>query len=160
MNINIHHRTLTTEYAAVFLALAVLCSSCTSTSSLITGPELPPLTGTPAGDYVRLDGSWIVTYNERNKVALTEMTGATFQFKGNRHRISGDRSFEWFAVDSSRSPKTIDFYDNRSPTIRGIYELNGSELVLCTAAPGKPRPTKFETSPFSGTVLTKTRRER
>lgn len=145
-------------FVAVALALAVLCSSCSSTSGL-TGSELTPLSGKVSGDYVQLEGSWIVTYNEMKKIALPEMAGATFNFKDNKHWVSGDSGFEFFAVDSTQNPKAIDFYDNRSQTIRGIYELNGSELVLCTAAPGKPRPTKFETSAFSGTVLTKTRRK-
>ena|SRR5881394_3555455 len=150
MNGNIHRSVASIVCGAVVaLALAMFCSSCSSTGGR-TGPELVPLTGSPSGDYARLEGSWVVTYNEMKKVALTEMAGATFHFKDNRHWVSGDSGFEWFAVDSSRNPKAIDFYDNRSPTVRGIYELNGSELVLCTAAPGKPRPTKFGPFHFRG----------
>ena len=143
---------------ALALALAVLSLSCSSTGRL-TGPELVPLAGQPSGDYVQLEGSWIVTYNELRKVPTPERAGATFNFKENRFWISGDTGHEWFAVDSSRSPKAIDFYDHKSQTIRGIYELNGSELTLCTAAPGESQPTAFKTSPLSGTILTKLRRK-
>jgi len=142
---------------ALTLSLALLSSSCSSTGRL-TGPELVPLAGPPSGDYVQLGGSWTVTYNELRKVPTPERAGAAFNFKENRFWISGDAGHEWFAVDSSRNPKAIDFYNHKSPTIRGIYELNGSELTLCTAAPGESRPTDFKTSALSGTILTKLRK--
>ena len=56
---------------ALALSLAMLSSSCSSTGRL-TGPELVPLSGQPSGDYVQLEGSWIVTYNELRKVPTPE----------------------------------------------------------------------------------------
>jgi len=114
---------------ALALSLAMPSLSCSSTGRL-TGPELVPLAGQPSGDYLRLEGSWTVTYNEIGKVPTPERVGATFNFKENRFWISGDTGHEWFALDSSRNPKAIDFYNHKSQTIRGIYELNGSELTL------------------------------
>lgn len=140
------------------LALALLFSSCSTTNPL-TGPELVPLTGDLSGDYLLLQGTWTVTYDEFGRQAHRERLGSKFYFKGNRHWITGDKGYEWFAVDSSRTPRAIDFYDHHAPTIRGIYEIHGSELTVCTADPGKPRPTKFETSVFSGTILNKARRD-
>lgn len=49
-----------------------------------------------------------------------------------------------FTLDSAKSPKQIDFkglQDQKS--LQAIYELNGDELKLCIAEPGKARPTSF-----------------
>jgi uncharacterized protein (TIGR03067 family) len=143
---------------ALVPALAISLSSCAAPGSSNTGTELQPQAGTPSGDYKRLQGSWTVTSNEIKKQALPQMAGAVFHFSGDRHWISGDKGHEWFALDESSSPKSIDFYDKKTPTIKGIYKIEGSRLTLCTAAPGQPRPTEFSTSPFSGTILTVTER--
>ena len=40
----------------------------------------------------------------------------------------------------------------------GIYELKGDQLVVCFAAPGKPRPKNFGTGKDGGQVLIKFKR--
>jgi uncharacterized protein (TIGR03067 family) len=57
-------------------------------------------------------------------------------------------------LDEKTDPKGIDFNDGHSPTILGIYKLEGDSLVICTGAPGARRPKEFKTSRSSGTVLT------
>jgi uncharacterized protein (TIGR03067 family) len=144
------------ELRAPILAVLVLLSSCAPQLSKNSSTELPPFTGKLAGDYKRIQGSWIVTSNEIRKQSLPQMTGAVFYFSGNQHWITGDKGREWFALDETHSPKSIDFYDKIAPSIRGIYKIEGDRLTLCTAAPGYPRPTEFSTSLFRGTILTAT----
>ena len=154
MTRSIHH-----ALQASILSLAALLSSCASTISVNTDTELVPFSDKVSGDYKRIQGSWIVTSNEIRKQSLPQMSGAVFHFSGNQHWISGDKGREWFALRESSSPKSIDFYDKKTPTIRGIYKIEGERLTLCTAAPGQPRPTEFSTSPFTGTILTTTQRQ-
>lgn len=144
---------------AVMLALAVAWSSCGAQSPASTEPELPPFSGTLAGDYKLLQGSWVVTANEIRKRSLPHMAGAVFNFFKDEHWISGGKGREWFVLNEKASPKAIDFYDKKNPTIKGIYKIEGNQLILCTAAPGQPRPVKFSTSPFTGTILTTLQRQ-
>lgn len=139
------------------VVVAVLACSCAS-RDLNSGPTVAPLNGPATGDYKKLQGDWTVTYCERDGRALPDRNGAVFHFEGNRHWIGGDRGNEWYAVDEKASPKMVDFYDHKQPTIRGIYRIEGKQLILCTADPGLPRPTDFSTSPGSGRILTKTQR--
>ena len=139
------------------VVVPVLVCSCVS-RDLHTGPVVAPLKGPATGDYKKLQGDWTVTYCERDGTALPDRNGAVFHFQHNRHWISGDRGYEWYAVDDKATPKMIDFYDHKGPTIRGIYRIEGGQLVLCTADPGLPRPTDFSTAPRSGRILTKTQR--
>ena len=144
---------------APILAAIVLLSSCASQLSTNSGTELAPFPGKLAGDYKRIQGSWVVTSNEIKKQSLPQMAGAVFYFSENQHWITGDKGREWFALDENRSPRAIDFYDKKAPSIRGIYKIEGDRLTLCTAAPGHSRPTDFSTSPFTGTILTTTQRQ-
>jgi len=141
------------------LSLTMLLSACVGTHSNRNDSELPPFAGKVSGDYKRIQGKWIVTSNEIRKQSLPQMAGAVFHFSGDRHWISGDKGNEWFSLNENSSPKSIDFYDRKSPTIRGIYKFEGDRLTLCTAAPGQQRPSEFSTSPFTGTILTTTRRQ-
>lgn len=141
------------------LSLTTLLSSCASHFSANSDTELGAYPGKVSGDYKRIQGRWIVTSNEIRKQSLPQMAGAVFYFSGNQHWISGDKGREWFALRESGSPRAIDFYDKKTPTIRGIYKFEGDRLTLCTAAPGQPRPTEFSTSPFTGTILTTTQRQ-
>lgn len=58
-------------------------------------------------------------------------------------------------------PKSIDVEVFEGPGLKtgetlhilGIYEFEGDGLTLCTAAPGKPRPPAFASSPGSGLSL-------
>jgi uncharacterized protein (TIGR03067 family) len=139
------------------VVVPVLACSCGS-PDLHTGPVVAPLNGPVTGDYKKLQGNWTVSYCERDGLALPDRNGSVFHFQHNRHWIGGDRGDEWYALDDKAVPKSIDFYDRKHPTIRGIYRIEGGQLVLCTADPGLPRPTEFSTSPGSGRILTKVRR--
>ena len=139
------------------LALCAVLPSCQSASSRLD-PPIDPAPPELSGDYARLQGTWVVTYNEAKGIALPEMAGNLFIFEGDRFRLGTDRLSERFAVDESTSPKRIDFDDGHSPMIRGIYRLDGDELIICGNDPGDPRPTEFKTSIFRTAVLTKLQR--
>jgi uncharacterized protein (TIGR03067 family) len=53
-----------------------------------------------------------------------------------------------FTSDASKAPKTIDYVNtagsNNGKMQQGIYEFEGELLKICVAAPGKPRPTQFQ----------------
>jgi uncharacterized protein (TIGR03067 family) len=146
---------------SIFRVLAVvvpiLGCSCVSRDPH-TDPVLTPLEGQATGDYKRLEGEWTVTYCERDGKPMSGRNGYVFHFQNNRHWISGNRGYEWYAVDRKATPNMIDFYDHKLPTIRGIYRIEGRQLVVCSADPGLPRPTDFSTTPGSGRILTKTER--
>lgn len=133
-------------------------TSCATGSHQSIGPEMKPLVGPPKGDSKLIQGAWVVTYDEVRKTSLPR-AGAIFYFSDNRHWISGNKGHEWFSINEQTYPKSIDFYDYKTPTIRGIYKIEGSQLTLCTADPGAPRPREFKTSRFTGDILTFTRRK-
>jgi uncharacterized protein (TIGR03067 family) len=63
-----------------------------------------------------------------------------------------------FLSDASKSPKTIDYLNkagsHKGKRQAGIYLLDGGVLTVCISAPGKPRPTKFQSAPGDGRSLT------
>jgi uncharacterized protein (TIGR03067 family) len=58
-----------------------------------------------------------------------------------------------FTIDSSKSPKTIDYLD-KGKGQHGIYEFEGDVLKIYMAAAGSPRPTGFGAAPSKGSTLT------
>jgi uncharacterized protein (TIGR03067 family) len=63
-----------------------------------------------------------------------------------------------FQSDASRAPKTIDYVNtagsNKGKSQQGIYEFEGELLKICVAAPGKPRPTQFQSDRGDGRTFT------
>jgi len=121
-------------------------------------PEPAPRLG---GDYARLEGTWVVTYNEAYGWPLPERNGALFVINGDRIKRSTDAGDQRFSLDESATPKRIDFYDEQQAAILGIYRLDGDELVICTnGGAGEVRPSRFRTALFSvsNTILTRFKR--
>jgi uncharacterized protein (TIGR03067 family) len=68
-----------------------------------------------------------------------------------------------FKLDATKKPKTIDVVkpdDDKAPAVLGIYEFDGDKFKLCVAAPGKDRPTSFESKEGSGHTLSVWAREK
>jgi uncharacterized protein (TIGR03067 family) len=68
-----------------------------------------------------------------------------------------------FRLDATKKPKTIDVLkpdDDKAPAVLGIYEFDGDKFKLCVAAPGKDRPTAFESKEGSGQTLSVWEREK
>jgi uncharacterized protein (TIGR03067 family) len=63
-----------------------------------------------------------------------------------------------FTTDTSKAPKTIDYVNtagsNKGKSQQGIYEFEGDHLKICVAAPGKPRPTQFQSDRGDGRTFT------
>ncbi len=63
-----------------------------------------------------------------------------------------------FTYDPTKSPKTIDYVNlagaNKGKTQQGIYEFDGDIVKFCVAAPGKPRPAEFASTPGDGRAFT------
>ncbi|HQR06631.1 MAG TPA: TIGR03067 domain-containing protein [Gemmatales bacterium] len=66
-------------------------------------------------------------------------------------------------IDLTQQPMTIDISysegELKGKTSLGIYQVEGSKLTICRAAPGQPRPTVFSSKPESGHTLMSYRRE-
>ncbi len=150
----VNHRSL-----AILFCLTLV--SCTSVNKAFNDPISKDLQAR-AGDFARVQGAWVVTYNECKGIPLPQMAGHLFIFKQDRHRLGVDPvdATERFALDETTTPKRIDFDDDKSPMIRGIYILRDDELIICSNGPGENRPTEFRTSVFASTVLTKLRRQK
>jgi uncharacterized protein (TIGR03067 family) len=97
-------------------------------------------------DQELLQGNWdIVGLDSGGKSELTS------NYKGNRFSFGKEKAtlkegsytpIEYsFALDSAKSPKTIDL-TIKGNVLRGIYKLEKEDLVLCISM-GGPRPTEF-----------------
>ena len=135
-------------------SLSALLSLLISSQLCAAEPEPPALTG----DYLRLQGRWVVLKNELRTIDISEMHGRIFIFEGKAFRVDTDKGREGYSLDEKINPKSVDFDDGYSAVIRGIYKLEGESLVLCTGAPGAERPKEFKTSIWTGTILTELKR--
>ena len=124
--------------------------SVSSALLLLVSCASPEPAQTLGGDYERLEGTWVVTYNEAYGERVPERIGALFIFHGDRVRRSTDASDQRFSLDESVTPKRIDIYDPPQADIHGIYRLDGDELEICGNSPDGVRPTEFRTGLFSG----------
>jgi uncharacterized protein (TIGR03067 family) len=67
-----------------------------------------------------------------------------------------------FTSDASKAPKTIDYINiagsNKGKSQQGIYVFEGDLLKICVAAPGKLRPTQFQSDRGDGRTFSIWRR--
>ena len=141
------------------LILAFVLTSCAGSTPPPDVDRVQPMPAQITGDQQLIQGTWLVTHNEISGTPLPKMNGSLFIFHNDGFRLGDDPpGYERFAMDPASSPKRIDFAIDSPPVIRGIYMFHGDALILCTAEAGKARPTKFETSPGTKTILTKLKR--
>lgn len=63
-----------------------------------------------------------------------------------------------FVLDHSKTPSAVDYMNLEGTHARkpqaGIFSLSGDALKICMAAPGKPRPADFASTPKDGRSFT------
>jgi uncharacterized protein (TIGR03067 family) len=122
---------------------------------------------TAAGEDIRqMQGEWIVVSSERDGQAAPEREIASIRRKVSGKTIEVELAGQEgivtltsdFTLDATKDPKTIDVVRKDGPSqgvpTLAIYELKDGELRICSAPPGQPRPTSFETKPGTGHTMT------
>jgi uncharacterized protein (TIGR03067 family) len=106
-------------------------------------------------------GVWTVVSAEKDGKKFTEeqYQGVTVKCDGTNKVVvrKGDKVL--FAgtmkIDPTKKPKTIDTVqdsdgESKGKTFSGIYEIKDDTFKICTADPGKDRPTEFSGKAGSG----------
>jgi len=106
-----------------------------------------------------MQGTWKLIVWEVDGKALSEehLQNGELVIKGDLYSVTlhgmGTQNGEQ-KLDPTSKIKTIDITGikgpNKGETCLGIYELQGDDLHVTFAPPGKPRPTKMTTTPESG----------
>jgi uncharacterized protein (TIGR03067 family) len=92
---------------------------------------------------------------ENDKFTMTEGTRITLIIDDDdkEHEVEDSDTFKGtIKVDMNSSPKTIDF-TWQDGTMKGIYDIKGNVMRLCTANVGEDRPTEFSSKKGSGWVM-------
>jgi len=103
-------------------------------------------------DLELLQGSWEIVGLEAGGKAepAQNYRGNTFAFTRNKGTDvailrEGIYPLEFtFTLDPAKTPKAIDL-TTKGNTARGIYKLDGDDLVVCVSIGGSQRPTEFAT---------------
>ena len=117
-------------------------------------------------EFKRFEGTWAFVSMEINgkAVPVANLKDSRLIFKDERFTSKGEDTNEGtFAVDPAAKPKTIDIKvsvgEGKTITILGIYKFEGDSYTICSALPGKPRPTEFSARAGGGQGLTVMKRE-
>jgi uncharacterized protein (TIGR03067 family) len=124
-------------------------------------------------DFAKLQGTWAtVSLINDGKTLVDEKNppkgpATRLAYEGDKWLIKvGDKTVASgiFKIDSTKSPKEIDIYDEagktNDKTKLGIYEIDGDTYKFCLASAGKPRPTTFASEAGSGHSLGVSKREK
>jgi uncharacterized protein (TIGR03067 family) len=115
----------------------------------------------------RFEGTWSYASIITDGKPLTEqeLDGKRLILSGDRFTVtsSGDPVRGIYAVDPTKSPKTLDvtFGDgpNAGKTLKGIYELDRDNCKVCINMGDQPRPTEFVSKPGDGHALEALKRQ-
>ncbi|MDB5312449.1 MAG: hypothetical protein JWO38_6651 [Gemmataceae bacterium] len=121
-------------------------------------------------DLEALKGTWAVVSADRDGKKLTaeQIKGVTFTIDGTGKALvkKGDQLLfdGTIKIDPTKKPKTVDVTqtsegENKGKTILSIYQIEGDTLKVCSAEPGKDRPTELSSKPGSGHFLREYKRE-
>jgi uncharacterized protein (TIGR03067 family) len=114
-----------------------------------------------AADLQRMQGDWMVAAmkTEGMDTDPAEAQALFRTIEGNKYTVARYRKAigqGTFAIDATKSPKTIDSTPAAPPGVKpilGIYEFEGEKLRVCIAKPGQPRPKNFDAKPYTGHTL-------
>jgi uncharacterized protein (TIGR03067 family) len=111
-------------------------------------------------DLQNIQGEWQAVWLEDDgrKIPAPKVKKTTVMISGDSYTLhQGDQNFSGVItrVDPLENPATIDFLrargsDGPSKNYQGIYLLEGDELSICVAPPGKARPMDFDSRRGSG----------
>ena len=114
-------------------------------------------------DREKIAGVWTVTLREMNgaKVEEEELKKILVTFKADgtlEVRREGEKVVDGVSkIDPTKKPKEIDITvrtpDGSERSVKGIYEIEGDNLRICTAGPGPDRPKEFTGKEGSGNTL-------
>lgn len=113
-------------------------------------------------DLKRMQGDWMVQSMTSNGLkSPDEESQSLFRtVTGDKYTVSRYTKTivrGTFKLNPAASPPTIDsMLEGKAdaPPLLGIYAFAEGRLTICNSAPGKPRPTAFESKPGSGHTLT------
>jgi uncharacterized protein (TIGR03067 family) len=104
-------------------------------------------------DLDRLRGTWKVVSIIQNGREVPNASDNSISFDAQNVTIKekNGQSKGTCTLDAAKEPKHIDLIpdNDKGKKVQAIYSLKGDELKLCLAAPGRDRPTKFESKPGS-----------
>jgi uncharacterized protein (TIGR03067 family) len=139
---------------------------CLLFTGAVAGATLPAML---RSDKSLLQGNWTVVAAEEAGQRVDQLDGSSYTFDGDKLRIRSpffEMDGQAYKLNTFKNPKEIDIQIGQGRVIRGIYRLQGDDLVLCTAPfrpttnaqghnvvePG-PRPTAFDSRLGSLTTL-------
>ena len=117
----------------------------------------------------KLEGTWATVSIEAAGQKVTDedkIKTRKLTTKGDKYTMKvGDETVQGTVeINPSKNPKTIDIKpdtgSNKGKTLLGIYELDGDNLKICLALPGKDRPTAFATAAENRQQLVVYKREK
>jgi uncharacterized protein (TIGR03067 family) len=118
-------------------------------------------------DLESLRGTWsIARAIHDGHVSSPEKTKSVkLTFAADKFTVHGEKGMESvFKLNPSKKPCEIDVTPGSGPdkgmTLKGIYDLNGDELKLCIAKPGRDRPTEFTSKENTGVILIELKRDK
>jgi uncharacterized protein (TIGR03067 family) len=121
----------------------------------------------PKAERERHQGTWQArSFVSDGVAAPADLVGSIVRVVEGDHVVwkRNGKSFAGTTVelDPSRTPRTLDVIPDGGPMrgerVLGIYRLDGDELTVCMAAPGRDRPKTFEAKSGSGQTLMTFRR--
>jgi RNA polymerase sigma factor (sigma-70 family) len=148
----------------VVLTLAVL-SGALATAHYVAGRTGEAQAKDGKADKDKLQGAWEFVSGqmggkETQGDEAEQIKKQKFVFKGDKFIAKVECTY---TIDPGKKPKEIDLQVNEGPeqergTWKGIYDLQGDELVLCMALPNQDRPTQFASKEGELTTLMKFKR--
>ncbi len=114
-------------------------------------------------EQTKLEGTWIVVSDVWNgQQPESSLKNAKVRIKGNSITLNaGTKKAELstYKVFPSMKPRGIDMINESGGVFRSIYRLNGDQLEICQPLDRTAkRPTAFESTADSGTMLLKLKR--
>jgi uncharacterized protein (TIGR03067 family) len=129
----------------------------------LIGSEAPKKPVVDAAELKKLAGHWEVAQQEHGgkKTPAKKLAGLAVEVSGKRMttREKGDvkEDATILALDPKSKPAAIDLKiasgADMGRVVKGIYKLEGDNLTVCVAEPGKERPTAFAAREGTGHTL-------